>query len=219
MDKKKMKRYRNMSYFINAAAHIMDEEGIEFVTIRKVSDLAGYNSATLYNYFESLDELILFASIKHLKEYTVNLEEYIKSAKNALERYYKIWECFCKYSFSNSKIYNNIFFGKHSNSVSQIIEKYYSIFPEELSGYSEDILPMLLGSNLYERNLVLLTKIQLEGYLNKSDLNSANEMTVLLYHGMLIKVLNSQNQLELDYILQKTIRYIKQILDSFIIQK
>lgn len=219
IDKREIKRYRNMSYFIDAAVRIMDEEGIEFVTIRKVSDLAGYNSATLYNYFESLDELILFASIKHLKEYTLTLKEYIKSAKNNLEIYYKIWECFCRYSFLNPTIYNNIFFGNHSNSISQIIEQYYSIFPEELGGHSEELMPMLLGGDLYARNLILLSKIQSEGYLNNSDLNDVNEMTILLYNGMLIKVLNSENQLNVEDLSQKTLRYIKQILNSFIIQK
>ncbi|CAB1246529.1 TetR/AcrR family transcriptional regulator [Clostridium sp. HV4-5-A1G] len=219
MNKKDIKKYRNMSYFIDAAARIIDEEGIEFVTIRKVSDLAGYNSATLYHYFKNLDELILFASIKHLKEYTLNLEKYIESAKGSIEIYYKIWECFCKYSFLNPQIYNNIFFGKHNDSIPHIIQEYYSIFPEELSGNSKELLPMLLGSDLYTRNLVLLSKIQSDGYLNESDLDDVNEMTILLYHGMLIKVLNSENQLKIEDILPKTLRYIKQILNSFIIKK
>ncbi len=219
IDKREIKRYRNMSYFIDAAVRIMDDEGIEFVTIRKVADLAGYNSATIYNYFESLDELILFASIRHLKEYILNLKEYIKSANNSLERYYKIWECFSRYSFSRPQIYNNIFFGKHSNSMSHIIEQYYSIFPEELVGYLDELMPMLLSTDLYARNLVLLSKIQSEGYLNKSDLNDVNEITILLYHGMLIKILNSEDQLKIEDVSQKTLGYIKQILNSFIIQK
>ncbi|MCC9295783.1 TetR/AcrR family transcriptional regulator [Clostridium sp. MT-14] len=219
MNKKDIKKYRNMSYFIDAAARIIDEEGIEFVTIRKVSDLAGYNSATIYHYFKNLDELILFASIKHLKEYTLNLEKYIESAKGSIEIYYKIWECFCKYSFLNPQIYNNIFFGKHNDFIPHIIQEYYSIFPEELSGNSKELLPMLLGSDLYTRNLVLLSKIQSDGYLNESDLDDVNEMTILLYHGMLIKVLNSENQLKIEDILPKTLRYIKQILNSFIIKK
>ena len=63
------KRKRIMSYFINATIELMEEEGIENLSIRKVADRAGYNSATLYHYFSNLDELELFASIKCLDEY------------------------------------------------------------------------------------------------------------------------------------------------------
>lgn len=39
-------------YFVDATAEIIEEEGVENVTIRKVADRAGYNSATIYNYFQ-----------------------------------------------------------------------------------------------------------------------------------------------------------------------
>lgn len=47
-----------MGYFIDAANQIIENEGIESVTIRKVADIAGYNSATLYNYFNDLNHLL-----------------------------------------------------------------------------------------------------------------------------------------------------------------
>ncbi len=216
MNKRTIKKHRSMSYFIDAAAQIMDEEGIEFVTIRKVADMAGYNSATLYNYFKNLDELILYASIRHLREYTLNLAKYIESTRNSIDRYLKIWESFCRYSFWNPQVYNIIFFGKHSDSIPEIVEEYYSIFPEELGEHTEDLLPMLLQSDLYARNLVLLQKIQSDGYMDKKDLHSANEMTVLLYHGMLIKIMNSGNEYSIDEVTERTLGYIKQILNSFI---
>lgn len=58
-----------MSYFINATIELMEKEGIENLTIRKVAEQAKYNSATLYHYFSNLDELELFASVKCLDEY------------------------------------------------------------------------------------------------------------------------------------------------------
>ncbi|MDX5609295.1 TetR/AcrR family transcriptional regulator, partial [Clostridioides difficile] len=44
-------------YFIEAAQNIMENEGIENITLRKVADMAGYNSSTLYKYFKNLDHL------------------------------------------------------------------------------------------------------------------------------------------------------------------
>lgn len=47
IDKKLIQRRRIMKYYIEATYKIMEEEGIDMVTIRKISDIAGYNSATL----------------------------------------------------------------------------------------------------------------------------------------------------------------------------
>ena len=57
------KRKRIMSYFINATIELMEKEGIENLTIRKVAEQAKYNSATLYHYFSNLDELELAYAI------------------------------------------------------------------------------------------------------------------------------------------------------------
>ncbi|ADK15839.1 MULTISPECIES: TetR/AcrR family transcriptional regulator [Clostridium] len=216
MVKKTIKKHRNMSYFIDAASKIMDEEGVQSITIRKVADMAGYNSATLYNYFENLDELILYASIRHLREYTFSLSQYINALHDNIDKYYEIWKYFCKYSFSNPEIYNNIFFVKHSNSISNIIEEYYSIFPEELGDHSENLLPMLLKSNLYERNLALLKIIADNGYLKPECLNDLNQMTILLYQGMLNKILNDEQTSSVEECSETMLRYIKQLTTSFI---
>ena len=72
------KRKRIMSYFINATIELMEKEGIENLTIRKVAEQAKYNSATLYHYFSNLDELELFASVKCLDEYIAGNVEYTR---------------------------------------------------------------------------------------------------------------------------------------------
>lgn len=215
MNKRTFKKHRNMSYFIDAASKIIDEEGIKSVTIRKVADLAGYNSATLYNYFKNLDELIFYSSVRHLKNYTLNLTKYTRDSKGSIEKYYRVWECFCKYSFSNPQIYNIIFFSKYSASINNVLEEYYSIFPEELGEQPQDLKSMLLKSNLYERNLELLLKIESDGYLNKEDLNDINEMTLILYQGMLTKILSSEECPNVENTTKKMLKYIKQITTSF----
>ncbi len=49
--KKMIQRRRKMSHFIDAADQIISDKGIDGLTIRGVSEIAGYNSATLYGYF------------------------------------------------------------------------------------------------------------------------------------------------------------------------
>ena len=56
-DRKQMYRQQTMGYFINAALEIIEEEGIDSLSIRKTAEKAGYNSATLYHYFSDFEEL------------------------------------------------------------------------------------------------------------------------------------------------------------------
>ena len=56
-----LKKKRMMIYFIEAAEKIVKEEGLGALSLRRVADAAGYNSATLYNYFDDLEYLTLFA--------------------------------------------------------------------------------------------------------------------------------------------------------------
>ena len=51
---------QNMRIFIEATKSLMDSVGEEGLSIRKIAAKAGYNSATIYNYFQDLDELMLF---------------------------------------------------------------------------------------------------------------------------------------------------------------
>ncbi len=215
MDKKEFQKKRMMSYFIEAANQIIETEGIDAITIRKVSDIAGYNSATLYNYFENLDHLIFFASMKYLKEYVLRLPDYLKDSRDSIDRYFKIWECFCEHSFKKPKIYYTIFFDSFSNSLNDDIKAYYSIFPEELGIQSKDILPMLLGQNIYIRNRSILESCIPEGLVAQENLEDINEMNLLLYQGMLARVLNEQIDFTIDEAIRRTLLYMKQTMKSY----
>lgn len=215
MDKKEIQRRRIMGYFIEAANQIIEEEGIESVTIRKVADIAGYNSATLYNYFHDLDHLLFFASMKYLKDYAFDLPNYVKGSENALDKFLRIWECFCHHSYNKPKIYYTIFFDKYSDSINDAVREYYSIFPEELGDQSTDLLPMLLEKNIYARDMAVLKSCAEEGFFDKKYLEEINEMILLLYQSLLLRFLNNQTDYTVNEAIKKTIRYIRQIIKSF----
>ena len=82
-----LRQKRNMVYFVEATEKILKEEGIPGVTIRRIAAEAGYNSATLYNYFQDLDELILFGSVCFLRDYLLDLSRNLQPEMTSLERY------------------------------------------------------------------------------------------------------------------------------------
>ena len=123
-----IKQKRVMIYFIEAAKELIAEEGFSNLTIRKIATAAGYNSATLYNYFEDLDELLLFSSISFLKDYVKLLNQKITSSMTALERYRTIHETFDLCSLQYPEIFYNLFFGRKGRRKGGVVYCSYLLF-------------------------------------------------------------------------------------------
>lgn len=204
-----------MGYFIEAANKIIEEDGIQGVTIRKVADMAGYNSATLYNYFQNLEHLIFFASMKYLKDYALDLYDYTKDSKDSLENYFNIWKCFNYHSYRRPEAYNLIFFGEFTSIVNDSIKEYYSLFPEELVDESKKFLPMLLEENIHARDYAILKACASEGFLKEEELHEINEMNVLIYQGMLSRLLKKHNTISIEEAVEKTMKYIYRTIKAY----
>ena len=59
---------QNMRIFIVATISLMDSVGEELRSIRKIAAKAGYKIAIIYNYFQDLDELMLFGSVSFFRD-------------------------------------------------------------------------------------------------------------------------------------------------------
>lgn len=205
---KEIQTIRIMSYFIDATVEIIEEEGIDNVTIRKVADKAGYNSATIYNYFEDLSHLIFFASMRFLKEYMDALPKYIAKAKTPLEKYFFIWECFCEYSFTSPQIYYTIFssdLGVHPKKLNQ----YYDIFPADLTVIPEEFKNMFLEPSMSKRIRIALEQCVKEGYIKESDADRMAETHFLIWQGALTMFINNRSTNTVHEITEMTLSHIR----------
>lgn len=214
--KKQLQKKRMMSYFIDATDELIDEIGITEITLRKVADRAGYNSATLYNYFENLDHLIFYAAMKHIKDYALALNLYLIGAKNAMDRFLIVWECFCDYAYDNPEIYNAIFFPKLDGEVEHYVKDYYSLFPEDLIKHDGTISTMLLKRNLNDRAMTIVLDCVNEGFIRPEDADKLNEMTLLIYEGMLKRVL--RDKISYNDARNNTMDYYKTIVEKLLIK-
>ncbi len=207
---------RTMTYFINAADELINEIGIENVTIRNVAKRAGYNSATIYNYFENLDHLIFFGAMKNIKDYALSLNLYLENADNAMDRFLKVWECFCNYAYLKPNIYNALFFPKLSKHMEDYVSEFYSIFPEDLGIHHDTISTMLLKGNIHDRGLTTVLDCVKEGFIEPQNADKLNDLTLLVFEGMLIRVLRGSISYEDAKI--NTMDYMKAIVKSFLIK-
>lgn len=187
--KGKYKR-RAIHSFVSATEKIMQEEGLDKVTIRKVSDLSGYSSATIYSYFDNIEHLILFSSMKFLEEYIRAVPEYVERSQNALELFRNMWDCFCRFSFQKADVFNTMFFTKIANNERNYLRDFYCVYPIEDEGFPTNIQLLLRENNLYNRNQILIEECIKEGSVLPENAAELNELTVFIYESLLNRVRN-----------------------------
>lgn len=218
MTKKEIQRLRTMKYFIEAADNIIEEEGIEKVTIRKVADIAGYNSATIYNYFQNIEHLLFYCSMKYLKNYAVRLSKELVSDKGCIERFISTWSIFASESFKHPSIFYSLFFSEFSYNFNGAVQDFYNMFPENMDSMPEEFMPMMLERNIYKRDYKALELCANEGYLNIEDLMDVNEMIMLMYQSMLMRLNKDETEASVEESVEKLIKYIRIVLSNFLLK-
>jgi AcrR family transcriptional regulator len=186
----------NKVMIIRAAMDMIRESGIQSVSARPLGARVGMNSALIYRYFRDIDEVILFACVHVLQEYS---EEMVSASRlipaltegsdhsepDDKQIYLLSWELFCKHAFSNPDEYTYLFFSKHSAELERIIKEYYVLFPHEQADDSDIILEaMFRTSNLASRNLFLLIPV-LDGKHTEQEIILINDITVSFFYSLL----------------------------------
>ena len=188
------KRKRIMSYFINATIELMEKEGIENLTIRKVAEQAKYNSA--------------------MQETLIHKAE----GKDFQEWYLGQWRCFCRHSFQRPRIYNFLFFSPEgTQNLNEVFRRYYEIYPNEKEEKTEDYEGFLKEGDFFKRNEDLLRDVIRErNYeISEQEIKELNEMSVLIYRGMLAIMRSDRDKPTVDEAVDKTVRYLAKTLDAY----
>lgn len=214
MANKELQKKRTLIYFIDAAQKIMEEEGISSVTLRKVAEYAGYNSATLYNYFDDLDQLIMYASLKYLNLYHSSIIKELELCKTERECLTQMWKTFCRISFQHPEPFERIFFNKHSICLNEICRQYYELFPEEEITPPESMTPILSSFVLSDRNRIVLKKLCEEEHLDLQQLDIMNDLMIYAYSNLLHECIENHGQPNVDFYTQKMFGFINFILQN-----
>jgi len=210
---KTLQKNRMMKYFIQAAYQVLEEDGIEHFTARKVADLAGYNSATLYNYFENLDHLICYASMSYLTAYYAELDAYLAQNEQPRSLFLKTWELFAHHSFQRPLIFKIIFFNRFNDQLKNMLDTYFELFPENFGEHQIELIPMLREGDLKKRNMAIMGP-RLSGKITRDQLILLNETIILLYRGSLEGVIGGEYP-SVEAAVRNTVRLISFSLDPY----
>ena len=147
---------KNAIAFVEATQALIDSEGLEKISIRKIAEKAGFHNSTIYLYFKDANQLILLASLKHFNAYSRKLSEYGTMIASPTDKFLAVWQAFGETVFYKPHIFRNFFFGKYSDNLTPIINQYYRLFPEEKPVYTGEIEEMYYGGNISDRCLQIL---------------------------------------------------------------
>lgn len=185
---RRVQRNRIYRYFIDAAVDILNEDGLDAITIRAVSERAGYNSATLYNYFTNLDHLKFFAAISVLDKYVEKLNGVTNDEDSSRDKYIKIWMAFAENSFEYPEHYYIIFFSEMKKDMDEYLNDYYDIFIGEDTKVEDTIQRMLRETSLSNRSMVLMNECIKDGLFSEEKGKIIDEIVILVYQSILIQV-------------------------------
>lgn len=178
-------RTKIITNFLRVTREIIDIEGIEQVSIRKVAKNAGFNSATLYLYFKDADELITLASLRFLENYCRTLAMDTHLLTSDYDVYLHTWKVFCQYAFEQPRVFDRLFFFPHSIPLEDTIKRYYEIYPHQLDSFDGVVKEMLYAGSLASRNMKVLHPLVDDGYIQEKDVDLINDITVCYFRKLL----------------------------------
>lgn len=181
----------NLIQFIKVTQKLLDEDGLKYLSVRKIATASGFHNSTIYFYFQDLDELIMLASISRFQKYSEKLKA-LNETSDVYEKFYAIWDCFAESALKYSCVFHNFFFGKHSDNLPDFLNIYYDLFPEERNKFSADIEAMYFGKNYTERCRKILIPLidDPRTRVTEENLDIITDITVSLTKDLLEKKCN-----------------------------
>lgn len=215
-DRLKLKQQRTIKFFIEAAREIIEKEGIEAVTIRKASDIAGYSSATLYNYFDNLPHLVFLATMSYLDEYHAALPAYLAKCENSIEWYMAICKCFSEFAFADPEVYELIFFTHSDEKLEEYTHQYYDLFPEKVvQDWPRPFNQFFNINNMYARNRVMMDYCVEEGFFTTEGTVDFLDVSLRVFKSILQDV--RSGELDRETAVSLTMKYYFQLLGCYML--
>jgi AcrR family transcriptional regulator len=213
-DNAQLRQRRTILYFIDAAERIINEDGVQAVTIRKVSELAGYTSATLYNYFDNLNHVIFLATMTYLDAYAREVPKRIKGLTDSRDIYYTVVDCFCKHAFAHPNIFEILFFTNRDGEAKNYGEQYYELFPERRpSGFYQALQAARL-TNIRSRSAVYTALCVEQGYLTPESAHEYDDWAEMSFRYFLTEV--KMGYMDMDTARKGHISRLKRLMNIYV---
>ncbi len=168
---------------IKATYDLIWEQGIEGITIRKISSRLSLSSAALYRHFDNLSELLTYACIKFLEPCIEDYKLIELNTDNPLDISLRMWSTLAKRSFYTPQIFSALFLSPYRAKLPEIIQDYYCIFAQDVFNVEETLHYMQILAHIFFQNRAYL---QLCPPLSsEKSIDTLSDLTFYTYSGML----------------------------------
>lgn len=215
--RKAVQRKRKMKYFIDATDEIIQREGTSAVTIRGVGDIAGFNSATLYNYFKNVEHLIYYSHMKYILELDEIVDQiYIKETDSS-NRLKNLWSKFCEYTYHNVDAIYSLMLSDFSLEFNDVLHDYMSIYTSDNIGIAA------CDRNKYFRNSVFdiisdgIVNFGSEHDLSIDTVKELEEFVFTFFQGQLSMLKTIDNGLDFEIYHTKMNRFLEYLMWTHLI--
>ncbi|MDF2891544.1 MAG: uncharacterized protein K0R80_1911 [Clostridia bacterium] len=109
-DKKDIKKQRIKMYFLEAAKDLILAQGVESVSVRKVAYMAGYSYATIYNYFEDLNDLLWNVKSLFIKDIGAYMHNKVNEPLYDVDGIKRLFKAYIAYYYENPNVFRFFYF-------------------------------------------------------------------------------------------------------------
>ena len=176
--------------YIQKAHEIIQAEGMEAVSIRRLAKDMECSSSLLYRYFANRDELLYYSQLPALRGYIQRVKEREKSWNSIWDTYVGLWHCFAEEAFRNAEAFDLLFFSSKNLNLDYAIKEYYSMFPEDIKDTSKIFQEMLQIPDFYARDMFICEKCIKEGGITAENGVRLNRISCVMLEGYLKSILD-----------------------------
>lgn len=161
-----IRKERVKGYFLDAAKEIIIRDGVDSASVRTVAEKAGYSYATLYNYFDDLDDMLEQVKEEMIKDLMDSVEKSALEFSHDIGGLMKLIEVYTDYYFEQPNIFKFFYF--HSSPKTKN--------PKDRQNFDRYF-------NVHRR--VIFNTYLSAGPFTKEDIESMDKLCIYMIHGIL----------------------------------
>jgi len=166
-------------HFAETAKNMILNTGIESVSVRKVAREAGYSFATIYNHFESLDELLWYTRNIMILDIANHIKKNNREKVEDIGGIKKIFRTYVDYFVNNPNVYRFFYFHH--------LDKNKKIYPsvtegDEFNSQIVNTFEFLMKSKKY----------------SQEDISKIMKTLIYSIHGLLTLYISDNDDLKLE---------------------
>lgn len=195
---KEIKTRRMMTYFMDAAEELSRKDGFDRLTLRTIADAAGYNSATMYNYFHNLEELLAFTVLRVLSAFWQEVSRETEVLEDPLLRYCQVWIIQGRHAYRNPELFHYLFQLNDRRQVYGFLDDYYRHYPKEYESLSDSMKTLVHETRFNQKNRLYIQPCIQQGDFSEENAGQVVEFGHLVFNGVLFQVLHDKEHIH-DY--------------------